>query len=247
MTATPSYPLFDTRITGRINVRGYDSHAGASRTCDIAAVALELADAGHLVTAVAAHTPKMVETIGLGWNPQNIRIRSAHTLVEATMFIYEAAAAAPADPHVVLVEDFTSLRTGPGRGHDDEVALDWLRAVAASDAAALCEITGLSVAGYLHDSDAKLPESGVIAGAQLRRGDGPASRRIMGGLDLIASAESVVAVNVHPVPPGTVSHVLGLATVLKSRHPGVLGDHTITRSIGGLRFHPWAAAARTAV
>ena len=246
MTATPHYPLFDAPVAGRIHIRGYDSGLEASRIGDIAAIALELAAAGHHVSVLAEHTPKTVEVVGEGWNPPNIRFQSARTLVEATMHLYEASRSIePEQPHALLIENFTSLRTGAGRGHDDLVAAKWLNAAAAGDHEQLFELTGLSLHRYLGDDTATLAATGIVAGVQLRRGDGPAGQRIMGGNALLTAAETVTVVGIDTTAAAPGGCVAGAATVLKHQNLAVVGEHRITRPVGDVRHHPWSAA-RTA-
>lgn len=244
MADTVSYPLFSDRVAGRAHLRVYSTDLEASRTADVAALADELLDAGFDVTVAAHHTPSVVAAIGRGWNEPRLTVRYVTSLVSLTAALYEAWARDDAAP-AVIVEDLMSLVTGPDGGHDDTAMTSWLLAARTGDAEALFSLTGLSYPHYVRRVDPPTPVGAALfAGCRIRRGGSADElRSIMGGYALVAGADTVTAVEVHPTAPPVhrfgQTLVLGTARVLKSRMLPAPAEVPLERSAGAGR---WRAA-----
>jgi hypothetical protein len=234
-----AYPMFGLNKAGQLHLRCYDPGADGTRICDTAAVACELVADGWDVTVVGHRTVDIVDATNLGYGVDGFTATRPGRLVDVTASLYEAYSRR-GDKVALVLADWMDLRTGPGRGHDDQAGLDWLRAVRAGATDKLEALTGLSYQGYLHGTGHVEPDGAlVVCGTRQRKRAGATDlTAMMGGVSLIYDADRVVAVTHKDGGDGAA--ITSVAHVLKNRD-GATGTVDLMRPTR-TGFNAWQPA-----
>jgi hypothetical protein len=213
-TTLPTYPMFGA--AGGVHVRVFDADMARSRHADVAAVAVAALHEGRRVV-VASWDPVAVRSLAglarFGELESRIDCRDHRSLVALSAAVFDAWASG--EPVTVVVDNFTTLHTGPHGAQSDSDATAWAAAVAAGDAARVEALCGLSYAGYLRSlSPARPASTAVVVCTQTRRRAAATElAAMMAGDELRRVAVSVTAV--EPAPTADLSgQAAGAATVL---------------------------------
>lgn len=231
---TTSYPLV-TRDPG-VHVRAYQGSMSQGRHSDLAAVARALVEDGRTVVLASYHANEIRHISKIPTAERGERVmfdgRDHRSLVSLTAAVYDAWSAG--DPVAVIIDNFTTIDSGPRREHSDNTVGSWAAAVTDGNPRALRSLTGLDYRQYMRHNDAAAPApTPVIVCTQSRRDENPSrAASLMGGNAILHRADTITAI--EPTAQATLhGQTRATATVIKSRGLGGLITTNLVRPISG--------------